>query len=546
MLKLRPECSATGLKRLPLLRYLKTLSVGLFLAAAGALLAFGPRDFGRPPAPAGFTEITYWEKWTGNEAAQMQIIVDDFNRSVGCEKKIYVKCLTISNIEERTLAATAAGVPPDVAGLTDEQIAQFAALDALEPLDDLDLAAHGITRESYKPVCWDGCVFDGRLWALPSTPASVALHYNRRILQENAPALRAAGFDPDRIPTLLVDFDRFAQVLDKRDADGTILRAGYLAMEPGWFINFMPYWFGASCFNDANGKFTLTDSGVVSTFQWIRDYSVRFTPDAIARFQSGASGVNSTQNPFLTGAVAMEQQGCWTANFVEDLAPAMNRWQRFLDEEPGLIAAGIADRDRRWRRFEDEIGAELRPLSAEQKRAELSQKIAAESEQGSQRRRANYEWGAAAFPSATAGLTDATYTGFDALTIPRGARHKIEAFEFIAYVNRQDVTEKLNMMHCKISPLRVVSDNFMNRHPNPYIGVFEQLAASPNSHGVPRCPIWPEVVAEMNGTTQKIVLLEEEPARALAEAQQRLQARLDQFNARQAKRRSDPADESSP
>ncbi len=41
------------------------------------------------------------------------------------------------------------------------------------------------------------------------------------------------------------------------------------------------------------------------------------------------SGVNSPQNPFLTGAVVTEQQGSWTANFIEDLAPAMNRWGRF-------------------------------------------------------------------------------------------------------------------------------------------------------------------------------------------------------------------------
>jgi ABC-type glycerol-3-phosphate transport system substrate-binding protein len=518
------------------MRYFKLLFIGLFFTAALALLAFGPRGSGRPKAPPGFTEVTYWEKWTGNEGAQMQIIVDDFNNTVGKQKKIYVNCLTISEIEERTLAATAAGVPPDIAGVTDEQIAQFAALDALEPLDEL-AAAHGLSRDLYKPVCWDGCVFEGHLWALPSTPASVALHYNKRVLHENAAKLRAAGFDPDHIPMTLAEFDRFAKVLDIVEPGGKIIRTGYLAMEPGWFINFTPYWFGSSYFNDATGKFTLTDPGVVKCFEWIRDYSVRFTPDAMTNFQSGMSGVNSSQNPFLTGAVVMEQQGCWMANYIEDLAPAMNRWLRFQSEEPAMIAAGLTDRDQRWQHFQDEIAAELEPLTADQKRSALQKKIDAESKLSIEARRANYEWGAVAFPAGVPGAENATYTGFDALTIPRGAKHRDAAFEFIAYVNRQDVTEKLNMMHCKISPLKKVSDHFMNHHPNPYISVFEDLAASPNSHGVPRCPIWPEVVAEMNATTQKIYLLQEEPAKALAEAQQRLQARLDQFNARQAERR---------
>jgi ABC-type glycerol-3-phosphate transport system substrate-binding protein len=233
----------------------------------------------------------------------------------------------------------------------------------------------------------------------------------------------------------------------------------------------------------------------------------------------------------------MEQQGCWTANYIEELAPAMNRWLRFQREEPAMISAGLTDRDQRWQHFQDEVAAELEPLSAEQRRAALQQKIDAESKLSIEARRANYEWGAAPFPAGVPGAENATYTGFDALTIPRGARHRDAAFEFIAYVNRQDVTEKLNMMHCKISPLKKVSAYFMTHHPNPYISVFEDLAASPNSHGVPRCPIWPEVVAEMNDTTQKIYLLQEAPAKALAEAQARLQARLDQFNARQAERR---------
>jgi len=89
--------------------------------------------------------------------------------------------------------------------------------------------------------------------------------------------------------------------------------------------------------------------------------------------------------------------------------------------------------------------------------------------------------GSGPIPSAVAGLENVTYTGFDALTIPRGSRHKAEAFEFIAYVNRQDVSEKLNMMHGKISPFRKVSDHFKNNHPNPYIAVFDDLTASSNS-----------------------------------------------------------------
>ncbi len=47
----------------------------------------------------------------------MRVIVDDFNNTVGAEKGIYVRYVSSSTINQKTLVATAAGVPPDIAGL---------------------------------------------------------------------------------------------------------------------------------------------------------------------------------------------------------------------------------------------------------------------------------------------------------------------------------------------------------------------------------------------------------------------------------------------
>jgi maltose-binding protein MalE len=112
--------------------------------------------------------------------------------------------------------------------------------------------------------------------------------------------------------------------------------------------------------------------------------------------------------------------------------------------------------------------------------------------------------------------------------IPAGAKHKAEAFEFLAYVNRQDVAEKLCTLHCKNCQLRHVSDDFFKHHPNPYISVFQALAASPNARCVPICPIWPEVFKELTDTTQAVTL-GEDPAVAVKLAQQRMGAQYDRF-----------------
>jgi maltose-binding protein MalE len=157
------------------MRALKLIILGLFAAPALALLALGPRP--REEVPRDRVIVEYWEKWTGTEEQQMRQIVDAFNDTVGREKGIFVRYLSTSAIDKKTLVATAAGAPPDIAGLWDSNIAPYAARDALEPLDELAREA-GITSGTYKRVYWDACHYDGKLYALVSTPAVVALIYN--------------------------------------------------------------------------------------------------------------------------------------------------------------------------------------------------------------------------------------------------------------------------------------------------------------------------------------------------------------------------------
>jgi multiple sugar transport system substrate-binding protein len=469
---------------------IKWLVISVIAVVAASLLAFGPR--GDRALPKDRVVVDYWEKWTGNEEQQMRTIVDEFNQTVGAEKGIFVRMVSTAAVNQKTLVATAAGVPPDIAGLYDQNLVQFAAMDALEPLEDL-AAERGITASYYKPVYWNACNYDGHLYALISTPMTVALHYSRRAFAESAEALRADGLDPDRPPRTIDELDAYAKVLDVVDAQGHVTRAGFLPMEPNWFINFVSFWFGGSFWDAKTEQFTLTDPKVVAAYRWIQSYSKRLGKDAMTTFQSGFGNFDSPQNAFLAGQVAMEQQGPWMANFIYKLKPQMStvRWSK--DEEMKL------------------------PLSERLK---------------------NYEWAAAPFPSAVPGMEDVTYCGFDVLAIPRGARHRREAFEFIAWINRQDVMEKLNKLHCKNSPLAVVSDDFLNHHPNPYVDVFERLALSPNARAAPQIPIMPEVISELTNLAQQVSLLQVEPEPALAEIQSRLQAKYDLFMKQQRARRA--------
>src|SRR4051812_19283620 len=133
-------------------RVVKTTIVTALGIGAVLLLAFGPGAGDEFPKDA--VVVDYWEKWTGDEEAAMRQIVTDFNATVGRERHIFVRYLSTSGVAQKTLIATAAGVPPDVAGLYNQDIPQFASMDALEPLDAM-ATSRGITADTYKRVFWD-------------------------------------------------------------------------------------------------------------------------------------------------------------------------------------------------------------------------------------------------------------------------------------------------------------------------------------------------------------------------------------------------------
>ncbi len=467
-------------------KIIRTIILACLIIPAIALLAFGPRA--KHEVPPGFVELQYWEKWSGPEGIQMAEIVDDFNKTVGKEKHIVVDYMSMTEVNRKVLIATAAGVPPDIAGCWDGQTSQFGALDALEPLDDL-AREYGIKKEDYKPVVWDLCVYNGKLYSLPSTPASVALLYNKRIFWRNADKLRAAGLDPCRAPQTIDELDRYSDVLTFRDAAGHITQSGFLPME-SWYVNYLCYWWGAGVWDRNTGKFLLTDPRNVAAYEWVKSYATRLGKDSVAEFRQGFGGFNSAQNPFLTEKYAMSQQGPWMANYIYNLKPEMS--EVLVPKQLEYFLPHVA-------------------------------------------REFNYAWAAAAFPSA-AGEKDAAFCSIDTLAIPRGAKHPRESFEFIAYIQRPEVMEKLCSLHCKTSALKKTSDAFIRNHMNPYIDVWERLLASPNAHGSPPLPTMAQLNADLKVFIEGVYLLKVDPKKGLEDLQKREEEQYARYNDRQKAR----------
>src|SRR5262245_35816915 len=91
------------------------------------------------------TRNTYWDKGWGIEKGAMQAVVDDFNAS---QERIYVEFVAVSDIIQKVLLATAAGIPPDLAGMWAANVIEYADKNALMPLDEMARGTN-VTRDRY-------------------------------------------------------------------------------------------------------------------------------------------------------------------------------------------------------------------------------------------------------------------------------------------------------------------------------------------------------------------------------------------------------------
>ena len=417
----------------------------MLLAAVGVVV-FGPRTANK--TPDGRVVVTYWEKWTGFEGEAMRQLVHYFNATEGQRLGIHVEYVPTTGIDLKTMIAITGGDPPDLAGLWQRNLCSFAEGAALESLDE-HVSASGFPIDAFIPLFRKGCEYHDTLYALPLTPASIALYYNKDVFDSFADELALAGLDSSRPPRTIAELDAYADVMQRRDAQGRIEQMAYLPSSPdvfGWFWDTWPVWFGEPLVDPATGLFRCDTPGFIEAYSWVGRFTRRFGIDAIARFESGLGNFNSPDNPFMVGQLAMVRQGPWFANMIRQLAPQVHygvapfptadgRRIAYCEQDIIVIPRGARHPDEAWRFL---------------------------------------EW---------------LYTS-PPITVPQAAHGMGADAPPLRPV------ERLCWMHCKNSPLRSSSPAFFKTHPNPAIHLHDELAKAEGATLCPQLPNWPEVQAE--------------------------------------------------
>ena len=243
----------------------------------------------------------------------MQVVVNDFN---GSQDRIYVEFQSVSDIPQKTLAATAGGVPPDIAGGWAVNIVEFADKNALTPLDDLARGTN-VTRDRYLPVYWDMGVYQGTLYGIPSTPATTALYWNKGLFRAGRPGSGAAAAHDRRARRVRAEADPRREERPAHAGRLPAIGAAVVAVLLGQLLR-----------RAALGRRRAHDRRRAQ-----QPARVRVDPElpqallacsAIQNLSASFGNFASPQDPFMSGKLAMIFQGVWWSNYIHQYAPKMD------------------------------------------------------------------------------------------------------------------------------------------------------------------------------------------------------------------------------
>ncbi|MEV8443888.1 extracellular solute-binding protein [Actinosynnema sp. NPDC051121] len=211
--------------------------------------------------------------------------------------------------EQQFLSAVAAGEPPDLVYAERRKLGGYAARGAVQSLDAC-VREHGVDLGRFREAALRQVTYEGVVYGLPEF-SSV------RLMIVNNPVVRAAGLDPAALSTsdwagMGALADRLAEV-----GDGRVERIGFDPKVP----EFLPLWAKANGAELIGPDARLDDPRVVE--------AVRHTTDLVARQGGWASfkafrdtfdqfGAN---NQYVTGQLAAMPMDSWYVNTLATNSP---------------------------------------------------------------------------------------------------------------------------------------------------------------------------------------------------------------------------------
>lgn len=282
------------------------------------------------------TSITVW---TFNKLpAEVKAIQDSINRLQAKNPWLTVNLVTSKKDDDFTKAVTAGEAPDVMISPSPGNMAKFCYNGTVIDMNPLATSAGLDIKGTFPASVLGYTQYEGKQCALPLLVDSYALFYNKKLFAD-------AGITTP--PKTLSELTAVAKKLTVKNPDGTIKTFGLLPPSVAYAQNgnyFIGGHTGAPFYgSDAKATFG-NDATWSELLAWQKDlldfYGAKNVSDFVAKYQAHE---DDAQNPFATGAAAMELAGEWHIGEMAENAPTVDYGTAPLpvpDSKSSLYGAG--------------------------------------------------------------------------------------------------------------------------------------------------------------------------------------------------------------
>ncbi|OTN77463.1 hypothetical protein A5886_002563 [Enterococcus sp. 8G7_MSG3316] len=265
---------------------MKKVVKGLIMVGAAVLLSAcgGGSD---NTDDSGAKNITFWGSWSGDQVAQLNELIGQYNESQDHYKVTYK---VQDNVEEKLLTGMAGGEIPDVILWDRVNTSMYAQKDALLDLDEL-ISQDDIDMSTFYEETVKEMQYEGKQYGIPLLVDNRSLFYNKTLLDE-------AGVEP---PTTWDELIDVAEKTTKWEGN-KLVQAGFSMDDVGLF-NMWIQQAGGSMLND---DYTETAFNSEQGLEVLNFWDQLMNESKVYQ-----QGFNDGSDAFAAGKVAMMYNGPW-------------------------------------------------------------------------------------------------------------------------------------------------------------------------------------------------------------------------------------------
>lgn len=181
-------------------KLLGAAALGLVMVASGAMAK---------------ETVVWWDFLGGGDGVRMKKLIEDFNAANAGNIEIQATTLDWGvPFYSKVQTSAAVGEGPDLMTYHASRLPLGVDQGSIAEITAEDMAAMGLSQDSFAPATWDAVQVDGKQYAVPFDTHPIVLYYNKDLLE------KSGLIGADGLPSGLTGLDNFNAALAKLKADG--------------------------------------------------------------------------------------------------------------------------------------------------------------------------------------------------------------------------------------------------------------------------------------------------------------------------------------